>query len=72
MQKLTRTLSAAEKPRKLIHHMPVFSHFDDQFRRLIAAVDAIAGWAGAAAVVIVPGRSAMAASPPTSSSAVAP
>jgi hypothetical protein len=43
MQKLARTLSAAEKPRRLIHHMPVLSHFDDQFRGLFAAVDAIAG-----------------------------
>jgi hypothetical protein len=71
MQKLARTLRAAEKPRKLTHDMPVDPAFDQWCGRLMVSAEAIAGLVGAAALVNVPGRSATTASPP-SSKTVAP
>jgi hypothetical protein len=66
MQKLARTLNAAEKPMKLIHDTPINPASEHQCRRLMASAEAIVGLADAAALLDVSGLSATTPSPPSS------
>jgi hypothetical protein len=72
MQKLARTLRAAAKPRKLIQTMPAVPAIDDQRGRFMMSADAIAGLAGAAVSVLLPGRLANTTIPPSSSAMTVP
>ena len=71
MQKLARTLRAAEKPRRLVHEPAMVSAFDRQCECATVSAEAIAAVPCVAALSDIPGRSAMTASAP-SSKAIAP